>query len=363
MMEGQKTMRRYKRVFGVASFLAIGLTLTILTCYVLRPATRDFFRDRFIGFYGEEDDSLDVVGLGSSALYRYFSSPALYEYTGITSYPLATAGQSVFAIENLIDEILKTQSPQLLVIESRKFLLTKEKRDKENRFRLITDNMFYSWNRVSLINKLVDDWETRLSYYFDIMLYHENWENLDLSSLEYLFNTKKHQLKGWENNAMHKAFEKPDLTDATGELPLSEASEEALLGVIEKCRKKNLEVLFVVSPYVIDSDTQKKSNYMRRIVEENGFRFLDCNLCVDEMGLDYGVDFYNRKHTNSIGADKFTKYLGEYILENYDIDTDHSPEVAADWERAAQENRVLCDEASEKVLAKVQRKLERASAQ
>ena len=126
---------------------------------------------------------------------------------------------------------------------------------------------------------------------------------------------------------------------------------------MEKCREEDLEVLFVISPFRITKDEQKKVNYMKRIVEEQGVRFLDCNRCVDDIGIDYDMDFYNRNHVNSIGAEKFSRYLGEYILENYDIDAAHSPEVTASWDKAAEENRALYEEACEQIRKTAQEQL------
>lgn len=335
-------------------FLIIGLTLTVMTSYVLRPVSNDFFRNKFTGFYAEKDDTLDIVAFGSSALYRYLSSPLLYEYSGLTSYALSTAGQSILEIENLIDEVEKSQSPQLFVVESRKFLLREGKTLRDERVRMVTDNMYYSLNRLFLINKLIKGWRERLPYYFDIMLYHENWENLNPESFSYILNSRPHPLKGWENYGACMPLAKPDIADVTEETPLSEINEKALLDIMEKCREENLEVLFVVSPFKVNRNTQKKANYMKRIVEEHGFQFLDGNLCADDMGIDYSMDFYNKKHVNSIGAGKFTKYLGDYILEHYDIDIDHSPEVTAEWDQVAAENHALYEAACEKVRQTVQ---------
>ena len=87
-------------------------------------------------------------------------------------------------------------------------------------------------------------------------------------------------------------------------------------------------------------------------MEEAGFRFLDGNYYAEEMGLEYNVDFYNPKHTNAIGAAKFTTYLGNYIREHYDIKTDHSEEVAASWDKAAEKEEKEYEKAAEKILKK-----------
>ncbi len=58
----------------------------------------------------------------------------------------------------------------------------------------------------------------------------------------------------------------------------------------------------MATPWQVTEEEHQKDNYIKRIVEEAGFRFLDGNYYAEEMGLEYNVDFYNPKHTNAIGA-------------------------------------------------------------
>ena len=172
-----KIKKQIKYIFGTAVFLAIAAVLLTLTTYVMRPTDKDFFRARVAGFYAEDRDSLDVVGFGSSALYRYLNSPLLWKQQGITSYGIATAAQPVYVIPSLIDEVEKTQSPQLYIIETRRFTDTDNEVIKENRLRQIADNMKVSWNRFKMVTELTEGFEDRLSYGFDLIKYHGNWES------------------------------------------------------------------------------------------------------------------------------------------------------------------------------------------
>lgn len=328
-------MKKLKNIFGSAIFLAIGLVLVILTSYTLRPTVKDFFRARFTGFYAEEKDSLNVVGVGSSALYRYMNVPYLWTEQGITGYSWSTAGQSIYVIEYLLEEILKTQSPELLIVENRKFLTTEKETIKENRLRLVTDNMKYSWNRFNMVNDLVDGWGERLTYHFDLSLYHENWENITEESFSYMFNSKEHELKSWPGVPRSKPVKEAEGVDTKEEKALSKPAEETLLRIIEKCKENNVEVLFVSTPWSITEDLQKETNYMKRIVEENGCLFLDSHQYLEEMGVNYETDFYNSKHMNILGARKFTKFLGEYLNENYEFDRNHDEEVIKAFDHAA----------------------------
>ena len=115
---------------------------------------------------------------------------------------------------------------------------------KENRLRQIADNMKVSWNRFKMVTELTEGFEDRLSYGFDLIKYHGNWENLTEESWEYLFNAKEHPLKGWSVNSRHKIISYLDVKDITGEIPITEKSEKELREIIEKCKKENLQVLF-----------------------------------------------------------------------------------------------------------------------
>ena len=107
-----KIKKQIKYIFGTAVFLAIAAVLLTLTTYVMRPTDKDFFRARVAGFYAEDRDSLDVVGFGSSALYRYLNSPLLWKQQGITSYGIATAAQPVYVIPSLICLLYTSPSPR-----------------------------------------------------------------------------------------------------------------------------------------------------------------------------------------------------------------------------------------------------------
>ena len=64
-------------------------------------------------------------------------------------------------------------------------------------------------------------------------------------------------------------------------------------------------------------------------------------------------DFYNQDHVNSIGARKFTAYVGEYIKTHYDIDTSLSHEEPEEWKRAVALDNKEYKECVEVIMADV----------
>ena len=54
----------------------------------------------------------------------------------------------------------------------------------------------------------------------------------------------------------------------------------------------------------------------------------------EELGLDFDKDYYNSKHVNFIGAEKYTCYLTSYLKDHYDL-PDHRGEAGYEsWEDA-----------------------------
>ncbi len=322
--------------FKVGIFLSIGVVLFVLVSYMLRPVSQD--RIRVAGYYALPENSIDIVCLGTSATYRYFNNPVMWENYGVTSYNFATGSQSPSVLKSLILECEKTQSPKLYIVETRKLVKYKEL-DQEVVLRKVTDCMKYSANRIDLINKEVPKFWERPDYYFDIIKYHDNWKNLSDSSFDYITNEYPDELNGWRNiNKLEilKPFEEPY---ATTEEPMNEESEEILLDFMDFCKEQNINVLFVATPWRATKECQKRNNYLSRIIEENGFEFLDCTPLMDDIGLDFETDFFNNNHTNAIGAEKFTNYFGKYLTEKYDFSSEYSDEVIDSWEKIVELNR------------------------
>ena len=62
--------------------------------------------------------------------------------------------------------------------------------------------------------------------------------------------------------------------------------------------------------------------------KERGLEFVDLNCDLDRIGIDWKNDFYDKgDHVNVFGAEKITAYLGEYVLNEFDLE-DHRGDPA-----------------------------------
>lgn len=327
---------KIKKILFAVSLVLAAVILLVPLSYMLRPSTDENaeYRNRMVGFYAEEKDSLNIVSMGSSAMFRYVNNLSLWKEYGLTSYNFCSPEQSLYALEYMVDEVEKTQSPEVYLVDARQFLLNGKKEQNEIKLHQLIDNLKYSVNRCKIINKSISSWSDRLPYYLDIITYHDNWEQLSSDSFAYADNAKKHEMKGWVVVNVMKEVETAEAVNTAGELPIEEDAEKELRYLLDLWKKEDKNVVFVSTPWIIDEENQQKSNYMKRIVEEAGFRFLDGNQYQEEMGLDYSKDFYNARHVNAAGAEKFSKFLGEYLIQEFQFTKIEKESVVESWEKA-----------------------------
>lgn len=324
------------KIFKIILFMGILLFLLRSVSYIVR--TNGDAKGRFAGFYAEEENSIDVLMIGSSTVGTSFCAPYMWEHYGFISYPLSSNSQRPKAIKYLIEEGLKYQKPALIVIEMRTFIADDEElATDEAHIREVVDNMEYSWHRIETINALADHFDDKWPFYIDLLKYHSNIGMLARTEQwkYYDYNTKSKE-KGFliKNHVEQFRIEDtPDLyTENRVAIPMNQ--EEVLRDLLEYLKDNNLEALFVVSPRAGLEDYEAMMNYCADIVEEAGFGFLNLNYKYSEMEFDYKSDMDDGAHTNVWGALKCSDVLGQYIVDNYEVKRTHSQKVIEDWDNA-----------------------------
>lgn len=327
-----------KQVLKAVIFICLVSWLLVHVTYVIR--TNGHVKDRFVGFYAEKNNSIDAVLIGSSPVYPCFSTPMIYGDMGITMYPLSSNMQRPVAAKYLVEEALKTQSPDLFIFEMRMWTA----RDEDllgnmAHTREVTDNLKYSVNRIRAINAMVSEDGDRLSYYFDIFKYHSNWKTLVMwSQLRTWFYEYPEEYKGFVPENEVGPVELTDAYKDTGIMPIPSEQENYLLDLLSYLKGKDINALFVITPYDVSVEEQQKTNYMANIIRNNGYDFLDMNQYRDEMGFDGQTDFNDYgTHTNVLGAKKVTEFFEKYLEENYRniLTSDHRGDSSyKSWDKA-----------------------------
>ncbi len=324
-MKDNKPHNSIRRILPAVVFTAIFIVLLMPLSYILRRGGDT--KSRFMGFYAEPKDSLDIVMIGSSPTYSCCVMPELYGEYGIKAYPLASNVQRPIAGQFLVKEAEKTQAPALYMFEMRMYVGLEVGLGGNMAYtREVTDNMKYSANRIDAINAMVTQHITtedtdKYTYYLDIFKYHSNWGNLiDPVQLRSWRFSSPDPLKGYKITDKVGPAEAAPVPDDPVPMDLDPYEEQALQDLLATLKETGAQALFYVSPYVLKEEDAEKYAHIRDVVEAAGYDWLDMNQYYDEIGLDFSRDFSDYGvHTNAVGAQKCTVFLGEYLRDRYDL--------------------------------------------
>lgn len=289
------------------------------------------------GLYGEKNNSLDMVYIGGSACFVYYQPFKTYNDYGFTSYNFGANTIQAEFYKYMIDEVLKEQSPDLIVLDARAF----QYRDKDQpptdvAYRNVLTGMPLNINKAKFIERYVRSKlgeNDTLSYYFSFIRFHSapSYERYSLSEgIKMITGNYKHVFKG---QMLVPRIEKQEYIDykTEEEKVMEDDTVKILDELLEYLKTKNIKVLFVVSPYIEEKEHKKVFNYVERRVKEAGFDFIDANDYKDEMNIDYDIDFYNSSHMNVYGSDKYTDFLNKYISDNYKLKDHRNDAEYNDW--------------------------------
>lgn len=327
-------------------FLIVAALLFLYLNQVFTIGDTDASRQIFEDFYEQEEDSIDVMYMGTSATNRYYNTTMAFHEDGVAAYNLAVMGMPMLFMPTLIDEVEKTQDPSLYVIELRNVLKSKNE-VTDAHIRRVTDSMKVSSNKFNAIETALEYTEGAdgelsnideglLDYYVPIVKYHGRLISGDMSVLDVVMVSGQVPVQGYVlsmKTLVQKAQKDAVLSDER--VPLAPEMEDALVNTLDACDELDKDVLFVLAPYSVKEGDAAKLNTAKDMVESRGYTVIDFNdpEIFAATGIDRTTDFYNSKHVNYLGAEKYTYYLTKYIKANYKI-TDRRGDSKYDlWEK------------------------------
>lgn len=331
----------------VLVFLVIAALLFVYLNQVFSIGNTDASKEIIHSFYEEEEDTIDVVYLGTSATNRYYNPTQAHEEAGVAAYNMAVMGMPMFFVPTMINEVEKTQDPDLYIIEIRNVLKSKNE-VTDAHIRRVTDSMKFSPNRFKAVNIALEYTEgakgkhsniddEKLSYYVPIIKYHSRATSGELTAGDVFLTDGQSAVKGYVLSPLtvtQKAQGESVYSDGRSELApeMAEAFEE-VLDACDQLKAEGKEVMFILSPYVVKEGEMDKFNTAADMIAEHGFTYLNCNdeEVLAEIGIDWETDFYNSKHVNYQGAEKFTHFLTKYIKDKYEIPDRRGDEAYSSW--------------------------------
>lgn len=278
---------------------------------------------KFNQFYDMDEDSIDVLFIGSSVVANAFSPQEIYDSYGIRSYNLASQQQSVFFNYFWLKEALKTQSPKVVVMDT-KFLFTLHPESPVNTTegigREIVDNMHWSKNKIDMIDALtdLDDSQSKLSFYLTNIRYHSRWTELDESDFN-LSLSDSDLLKGQSiitgyGEDSYTPFV-PENTEIRAEL--DPVMEEYFGKIADLCRENEIQLVLVSLPDVM---TDAMNNRLTDLASQYGINYY--NFCTAAQYNAIGAQLPKEnvvEHENIWGAIKMSRYMASILQADYGV--------------------------------------------
>ena len=298
--------------------------------YIVRPTQTDGAYAQVETFHSLPENSVEVMIYGSSHAQRGLSAMRLYDQYGIGAYNYGWNWQKSNTTHLFLKDSLDKQNPKVAVFETYYFAKPRENSE-------ITPEVYYSryiHNQAAkteyLKQNFETDYEKYLYYYVPLWVFHDNWSTLTEASFEPLQTGNAERMNmGYAPLYKTVEVEIPDY-HTFGQEELSETAVNEILEMIELCKSRGIEVLFYTAPW---EGEYRYSDAIRDLAGFNGCAYLNFFELADEIGLDGETDFADKTHLNNSGSEKLADYIGQYIVDHYDV-TDLRKTEGNLWEQA-----------------------------
>jgi hypothetical protein len=316
-------MKKFLKLFFLA---CLGFWISnVLLAYILEWRYRDwkaqgiFFEPiRWEEFYELPDNSLDVLFLGSSHAYRSIN-PFLVDTTlRLKTFNFGTSGQSMRTSYHVLTNVLKTQTPNTLVVELYFDALTQQDQLTNAGFNFPS----VKWSRAKL-NFWWDGFSFKdkcIMVFTPAYRYRQEWKYV-LRKLMGKVNTLprgEYVGKGFvfnENTVeLNRLTKKNHFNDYRfEETPVVTSNLEYLGRIVKLCRENNIRLIFVTTPIpsitynklVNPHDIDQRLTTFARQHHVPYYNFLDAR----KLELQDTVHFFDNNHLNIEGANIFTKQV------------------------------------------------------
>lgn len=333
------------RLLKVAVFLSIIFLLFLFFTYLMRNTDYNA-RQNVLDFY-EEDTELDVVFIGASSIYRYWSPMEAWKSEGIATRNYSVSSMHVGTFLPAIKDILRTQNPKLIVVEARRFKVM-DTWEITSGTRNMLDSLDYNLSRFQAVKYYCDKmdvpWDEAISLYIDLIQYHDNYDALTNKLNWQLADNRsgnneidRQTYKGYSISSELTVFEDPSENLTSETEPVEEICLTFYKEIIEYCQKNEVPLMFLCMPMVITEEECMGLNTLQQVAEDYGVPFVNLNWQYEEMDINFSTDFYDPHHVNVLGADKVAKYLASYMVEEYDLKDHRTDPAYASWHELYEE--------------------------
>ncbi len=320
-------LRHIKYAGRIVAFLVLMILCLSVVNRILLP--KYYFNgdwpatSTYLDFYNMEEDTVDVLFLGSSHCAAAFSPVELYEKYGIKSYNLGCEQQNILLSYYWLQEAMRFQKPQYVFLDT--FMLfpydsSAALNTSEATTRKAVDFMKWSGVKFRAVKDIcrIDENQKISSYIFPNERFHTRWKWLSEDDFTVASVGKHETLMGFFpidftcNIDSFQPFEETFDTEYAEMVPVM---REYLDKLVELCKENGIELVLVKTPTMFYS--REAHNTVSAYAYENGLEYIDFNEegIYHDAGLIFAQDSCDTDHVSVSGAMKVSDYVGEWLFD------------------------------------------------
>lgn len=330
--------RRALGLFKVVAFLAgLAVLLGAVQFVVFARHDRDELWSDYLAL---PENSVEVLFLGSSLVHANINPALVWEASGVRSYDLSGSEQSLFTTRYYLDEALRTQSPKVVAVDLHMFSIPNLPLN-DNQKRSNHTTMPLGTNKLRALYAAVPAAEWT-GYVLPLVQFHSRWAELKRED----FRPGK-----WQDHSetLFMGYRKVERVEP--QTPTTESRDvdsrlyaknyEALSAIIESADASGAQTLLMVGPSTRIALHDKWLERLERDLRNDhpGVMIIETQRLVDEMGIDYETDYYDHLHLNNVGAEKYSRWLGDRLADLYGVGAVPDTALDAPWSRELERYR------------------------
>lgn len=319
---------RVKKIIRAVAMAAIAIFLFVSLNLLFMPKYIEENREGRITpeFYREKTND-DVIFVGSSTVNSAVNPIVLWDDYGITSYDRSGASQTSWISYYMIKDAIEVSDPKMVVVDMSFFRYGDDYcEEPENRKAL--DGMRFSHTKFQCLRTCMNEDEKYVDYVFPIGRFHTRWQDLKAEDWKYLYHKPTITFSGYIPEYETEPAEGNPLDREEIDVRMSQRNILFLENIIGICQNNGIQLLLIKIPSFDPKWGDAFDRDILSVADVHTVRYIDFDSYADEIGIDYRIDTNDAgRHLNDAGAEKFTRYLGKYLVDNYVL-TDHRNDQA-----------------------------------
>ncbi len=341
-MGGKDKVEQKKRRLPIfwlrqAIFCLVALLLLAYAAYVLTPKY-DYGICSMMNLYWQDEDTVDVLAVGTSLFYAGINTNVLWQEYGISSYDLCSAEQPFWVSYYTIKEALKTQHPKVILLDAKPSIYSVDY-SKRGRTIMSTYGIKGLENRLGAILACVENPADALGYILALPQVHENYQQVTASDFTFPPDNggRGTDWKGFIEADTIESHQRPSVTWNSMKRNLNSREEEYARKIFELAQEQDIQIILIGMPNPDYAYDHMYYNALWAVAEEYGVMGINYNDPNIRYGLRYTTDFADWQHLNVKGSITFTRKLGEDLLKLCDLQDHRGDEDYASYDRCAEQ--------------------------